>query len=290
MGSDDGAESGALRGLGVPRAPELPGVDLGPLRNGLGALENLALLLRSIKVGQKSLFAAVAAVHADCAPMIASVVAAREELALAGIDVGCARRLCDALAANLRDLEGTLAHTVGSGRLSVSERLKLEVEIPRAARELGATLPLVALLDRASRAKRLEPTPAELIHDGDSEEADAVVVHVTGTEAAHGITLHVDLEAAKLIVAVGVSLVVHGQVKPTAKLSFSVPRGGKAVTTIERGPGDGIEARILAPRMAEPTLLCAQVALTRLGGRLEYSAAEHRVSIDWPLSGAEGTG
>src|SRR6188768_3788249 len=75
-------------------APTL--VELGPLRNGLGSLRNLELLLKSIKVGQKGLFAAVAAVHADCAAMIASLGSVSHALESRGTEPSVARHLSDA--------------------------------------------------------------------------------------------------------------------------------------------------------------------------------------------------
>jgi hypothetical protein len=277
------AERGAFRGEGA-RAPGPLGVDLGPLRNGLGALENLRLLLESIKVGQKALFAAVSAVHADCAPMIASALAMREVLAASGVDAGCARQLGDGLAANLRQLEGELARIVGSGRLSVAGRLKLEVEIARAARDLGASLPLVSLLERASRAKPIESTPVDLIHGSscESSEPDAIMVPVAGVEA--GAALPIDLDAAALLVSIGVSLVVHGQPEQKASMLFQPADAGRSETIIRRGEGPGTPVRIARLRVIEPTLLCAKVAAERQGGNLDYAPDEHRVILRWPLS------
>lgn len=259
-------------------------MDLGPLRNGLGALENLELLLKSIKVGQKAMFAAVSAVHADCAPMVASALAARDVLAASGVDASCARKLCDGLAASLKQLESELARTVASGRLSVAERLKLEVELARAARELGATLPLAALLYRASRPRPDESTPVELIHaaSSDGAEPDAIAVHVSGAFA--GGVLPIDLDAAKLLVSIGVSLSVHGQPEQKASMTFSAVAGGRTATTIVRGAGEGASVRIVAFRVIEPTLSCARAAAERLGGSLEYEPTEHRTRIVWPLS------
>ena len=262
------------------------GVDLGPLRNGLGSLTNLELLLRSIKVGQKGLFAAVTAVHADCAPMISSAEALRQSLVARGVDSNCALRLCDSLVGNLKALEGELSRTVNSGRLSVAARLELEGEIARAARELRGALPLAALLDRATRKKPMELTPVELIHAASAEgsDPDAVTVRVEGADAESSEGLGIDLDAAKLLVAVGVALVIQGQPEQMASVRFAGSEPGAMMTTIERGGASGHLVRLAAPRVVEPTLLCARVAIERLGGSLEYSATERRARIFWPLS------
>lgn len=275
-------ERGAFRGEGAS-APD-PEVDLGPLRNGLGALENLRLLLQSIKVGQKALFAAIAEVHADCAPMIASALAMREVLTASGVQADCGRKLGDALAANLRQLESELARIVASGRLSVAGRLKLEVEIARAALDLGAALPLVSLLERATRARPIDSTPVDLIHGSSCEgsEPDAVMVPVAGVDA--GGALPIDLDAAALLVSIGVSLVVHGQPEQKASMLFAPAVGGPSSTIIQRGDGTGAPVCIATLRVIEPTLLCARAAAERLGGSIDYAPDEHRVILRWPLS------
>lgn len=267
-------------------AAGVAGIDLGPLRNGLGSLTNLELLLKSIKVGQKALFAAVTDVHADCAPMIASAERLRQSLEARGVDGNCALRLCDSLVSNLKALEGELSRTVDSGRLSVAARLELEGEIARASRELRAALPLATLLDRATRNKPLELTPVELIHAASAEGSDpeAVSVRVEGADAGSSVGLGIDLDAAKLLVAVGVALVIQGQPEQMASVCFGGPERGAMVTTIERGRASGQLVRLAAPRVVEPTLLCASVAIERMGGSLEYSPNERRARIFWPPS------
>jgi hypothetical protein len=259
------------------------------LRNGLGALDNLRLLLESIKVGQKALFAAVSAVHADCAPMIASALSMREVLTAAGVEAGCARKLGDGLAANLQKLESELDRIVASGRLSVAGRLKLEVEIARAARDLEASLPLASLLERASRAKPIESTPVDLIHASscESSEPNAIMVPVAGVDRSAA--LPIDLDAAALLVSIGVSLVVHGQPEQKVSMFFSPAGAGHSTTIIQRGEGLGTPVRIATLRIIEPTLLCARAAAERLGGSLDYAPEEHRVVLCWPLSESRET-
>jgi len=198
------------------------------LRNGLGSIRNLELLIKSIKVGQKGLFSAVAAVHADCAPMIANALGLGQALLDSGVEQACAERLSGALSTSLTDLERVLASAVAAGRLSVAQRLSLERDLARCARELGSTLPLVSLIERASRPPPVELTPAELVHGSSAERSDPKSISVErclATNAAH-VGLHVDLEAAKMLVAVGVALVTDG-------------RGADAPVTDGRGVAGG---------------------------------------------------
>jgi len=280
--------------LGAPASVRGQRIELGVLRNGLGSIRNLELLLKSIKVGQKGLFAAVAAVHADCGPMIAIALGLAQALVESGVEGGCAERLSSALATSLTDLDGMLATAVEAGRLSVAQRLKLERDLARCARELGSTLPLVALIERASRPRPLELTPADLVHASSAERAEqksVSVVRAFSPDAEH-VGLNVDLEAAKMLVAVGVALVMEGQPDAQPQLSFDVQAGGAPVTTVALGPLPGGDAaqgqqarvRIVALRISAPSAMCAEVAARSLGGRFEYDRDAHRVCIYWPLS------
>jgi hypothetical protein len=300
-------------------APAPPRIELGMLRNGLGSIRNLELLIKSIKVGQKGLFAAVSAVHADCAAMIADAVALSGALSEMGVDAGCAERLSSALATSLRDLEGMLACVVESGRLSVAQRLKLERDLSRCGRELGSTLPLVSLFERTCRPRPLELTPVALVHASSAERSEqkSVLVHKLPSASAASISLSVDLEAAKTLVAIGVALVLEGNPDGRPRLAFELQSGGAPVSVISLGPekprapgpsgarssatsghvppGGVASGNVAAPtdpaclhitpvRLSAPSVLCAEVAARRLGGRFEYAREARRVCIYWPLS------
>jgi hypothetical protein len=268
------------------------------LRNGLGSIRNLELLIKSIKVGQKGLFAAVAAVHSDCAPMIANAVGLAKALADGGVERGCADRLSSALATSLTDLESMLATAVDAGRLSVSQRLRLERDLARCARDLGSTLPLISLIERASRPPPDELTPADLIHASSAERPDQNSVDVERglSRGADHVGLRVDLEAAKMLVAVGVALVVDGNPEAQARIGFESQPGGALMTTVGLGrppaglrgePSKGEEGgrvRIAALRISASSLMCAEVAARSLGARFEHDRDAHRVCIYWPLS------
>jgi hypothetical protein len=294
--------------------PARPRIELGMLRNGLGSIRNLELLIKSIKVGQKGLFAAVSAVHADCAAMVADAVALSGALIEMGVDAGCAEGLSNALAGSLKELEGILAGVVESGRLSVAQRLKLERDLSRCGRDLGSTLPLVSLFERTCRPRPLELTPVELVHASSAERSEqkSVIVHKVPSPSAEATSLSVDLEAAKTLVAIGVALVIDGSPEGRPRLGFELRSDGAPVSVISLGL-DGSRsagppsaaASALAPasagapgaaapdprclhiapvRLSAPSVLCAEVAARRLGGRFEYTRETRRVCIYWPLS------
>src|SRR5688572_15156839 len=238
------APSSANRGAA---APERARIEIGMLRNGLGSIRNLELLIKSIKVGQKGLFSAVAAVHADCAPMIANALGLAQALLDSGVEQACAERLSSALSTSLTDLERVLASAVAAGRLSVAQRLSLERDLARCARELGSTLPLVSLIERASRPPPVELTPAELVHGSSAERSDPKSISVERClppNAGH-VGLHVDLEAAKMLVAVGVALVTDGRGAdaPAAEGGGAGIAGGAAAVDARSGNAGAVHGR-----------------------------------------------
>jgi hypothetical protein len=261
-------------------------LELGTLKNGLGSIQNLELLLKSIRVGQKGLFAAVAAVHADCAPMIASARALLEPLTHLGGDAECVERLITVFTDTLTELETVLASAVGSGRLSVGQRLRLEGELSRAARDLCAALRLVGLLERAARPRPLESTPIELVHAGAAERAEGkrVEASVALPEGCSGSGLGVDLDAARLLLALAVALVIEGQSERTVQVTFASPAGGDPVTRVTLGAAKGARVQLGLFGLLGPSLACGEAASRSLGGRFEYSPEAHRACIYWPLS------
>ncbi|HWO08407.1 MAG TPA: hypothetical protein VNN80_02975 [Polyangiaceae bacterium] len=263
-----------------------PRVELGVLRNGLGSIRNLELLIKSIKVGQKGLFAAVSAVHADCASMIASVQGIARALAELGVEPGCAERLSSTLTSSLDDLEGMLAGAVDAGRLSVAQRLRLERDLARCARELGATIPLVSLIERASWPHPSEHTPLDFVYASSAERPDqkSVTVYKSPELDTSGHAVNVDLEAAKMLVALGVALLLDGKPEAHPQLGFELQPGSALVTTIRLGEPVGTRLAISALRLAAPSMLCAEAAARSLGGRFEYDRGARGVCIYWPLS------
>ena len=267
-------------------APEL--VELGPLRNGLGSIRNLQLILGSIKVGQKGLYSAVAAVHDDCAPMIASLNSLADALIRRGTSIEAAKPIMDSLHGSVTRLEATLKRAVQSGRLSAARRLALEQALPGLVEELGGTLPLVALLDRAGRPRPLEASPVGWIHasssDAPAEQAlPAIFVSPSDTPDPGG--LNIDLAAAKTLIVLGAALVAQRTPARPLQIVY-VARRGVFQTLIGFGSEStaGVAVRIARLPLVAPTLICAQVAARRLGGSFEFFSEPLGVCISWPLS------
>ncbi|HEU4581280.1 MAG TPA: hypothetical protein VFS67_23640 [Polyangiaceae bacterium] len=267
-------------------APEL--VELGPLRNGLGSVRNLQLILSSIKVGQKGLFSAVAAVHEDCDEMIGSLGALNEALVRRGTTPEAAQPIVEALRSTLTRLQSALRRAVESGRLSAARRLALEQALPGLVDELSGTLPLVGLLDRAARPRPIDATPVEWIHSSSSEAAGAEAIpaiFVAPADVPEG-GLSVDLAAAKTLLVLGVALVARRSAARPLQVRYVARRGVAAQTWIgfHTQSTMGTAVQIAALPLVEATLPCAEVAARRLGGSFEFSPEPLRVCISWPLS------
>jgi hypothetical protein len=263
-------------------------VELGPLRNGLGSVRNLQLILSSIKVGQKGLFSAVAAVHEDCDEMIGSLGALNEALVRRGTTAEAAQPLVAALRSTLTRLQAALQRAVESGRLSAARRLALEQGLPGLVEELSGTLPLVGLLDRAARPRPIEATPVEWIHTSSSDAPglEAIpAIFVAPADLPEG-GLSVDLAAAKTLLVLGVALIARRCTARPLQLRYVARRGVAAQTWIgfHTESTMGAAVRIAALPLVEATLPCAEVAARRLGGGFEFSTEPLRVCISWPLS------
>jgi hypothetical protein len=262
-------------------------VELGPLRNGLGSVRNLQLVLSSIKVGQKELYSAVVDVHADCAPMIASLPGLSDALVRRGTSVQAARPVIQALHGSITRLEAALGQAVQSNRLSAARRLALEHALPGLVEEIGGTLPLVALLDRSARPRPAEASPVAWIHasstDGGAEEAVPAIFVAEELPEPSG--LNVDLAAAKALIVLGVALVAQRTAARPLLLRYALRRG-EPQTLIGFGSEStaGAAVRIASLPLVEPTLACAQLAALRLGGSFEFVPEALRVCISWPLS------
>jgi hypothetical protein len=249
-------------------------------------------LLGSIRVGQKDLFAAVAAVHADCATMRASLGRLAPVVTEQGTEVVCAEQLVYVLRRGVSELESALAPSVQAGRLSAARRLALEAQVARASSSLAALLPLVALLDRAAQSKPTEPAEVGWVHGSSAEvsaPARAGSLWVAPELVSQG--LAVDLAAARLLIVIAAGLVLQGGTAPDrVRLEFARAAGKPPQTRVTRstaagaGPDAGLPVRIAALEIVEESLLCAQVAARRLGGSFEHFPRAHGVCISWPLS------
>lgn len=262
-------------------------IDLGTLRNGLGSVKNLELLLKSLKVGPKALYPVVVAVHADCGPLLAASEALEPALVSMGIDAECARELGSYVAKRVSMFEAALSQVLTGKSLLVAERLRLEAETARVASDLDAALPLIELLDQVTQPGSRRMTLSQLISQYRPEDQPAPrgTRHVIATVAPLSVecesVVTVSPRTTMMLASLAVSLVCGDATDLPVHIRFGLTNGVSALTTIAQGVGPGEALKITTVRPIEPTLSCARAAAHFIGARFEYQPAERLATIAW---------
>jgi hypothetical protein len=268
---------------GLERAPDE--IDLGTLRNGLGSVKNLELLLKSLKVAPKALHPVVAAVHADCGPLLSASEALEPALAAMGVDAECSRELRAYVAERVTVLELALKQVLRGKGLLVGERLRLEGETARIASDLDAALPLVELLDQVTQPGSERTTWSQVISQYRPEDQPAPrgryrIATVAPLPAECESVVTVSPRTTMMLVALGVSLVCGDASNLPVHIAFSVS-GGSATTTIAQRRGKGEPLKMSTVRAIPPTLSCARAAADFIGACFDFVPAERLVRIHW---------
>jgi hypothetical protein len=187
---------------------------------------------------------------------------------------------------SLEQAEAALGRVVKRRRLSVSDRLALESEVTLAAGNLDAALPLAAFVHRAARGPLPEPTPVALVHRS-RVEGPATVASLCLADHPDPGTLAVDLDAARMLLAVAVALVAGseapeaGRSTPGVSIAFNRCKALGPVTTICRGSMSGELVSVATLPTVEPTLACARAAAAGLGASFQLDPGG-RARIAWP--------
>jgi hypothetical protein len=273
------------------RERELDEIDLGTLRNGLGSVKNLELLLKSLKVAPKSLNPVVAAVHADCRPLLAASEALEPALVAMGIDAECARELGAYVVKRVTTLEAALSQVLKGKSLLVADRLRLEGETARVASDLDAALPLLELLDQVTQPGSRRMTLSELISQYRPEDQPAprgqrhVIAKVAPLSAECESVVTMSPRTTMMLASLAVSLVCGDATDLPVHIAFEVTSGVSATTTIVQRKGAGEALKISTVRPIEPTLSCARAAAHFIGARFEYAPSERLATIAWSVGG-----
>lgn len=267
-------------------------IDLGTLRNGLGSVKNLELLLKSLKVAPKALYPVVAAVHADCGPLLSASEALEPALSAMGVDAECARELRAYVAERVAALEVALKQVLGGKSLLVAERLRLEGETARIASDLDAALPLVELLDQVTEPGSRRMTLSQLISQYRPEDQPAprgrhVIATVAPLPPECESVVTVSPRTTMMLVALAVSLVCGDATDVPVHIVFAVT-DGSATTTIAQRRGRGDPLKISTVRAIPPTSSCARAAADFIGARFELVPAERLARISWGVRQAGG--
>lgn len=134
----------------------------GTLRDGLGALGNLAILAGSVKVGSRAIARVLPDVLSSCAPIRTAVGELAGAVSRLPQAEGAAQSLEAFFDEHLRELERELAGLVDEP-FRASERLDLDRLLARLSTRLDAAQALLELLDTAAHERATTIHLAELL-------------------------------------------------------------------------------------------------------------------------------
>jgi hypothetical protein len=261
----------------------------GILRDALGALRNLAELLRSPRVAPKSLTAVLPDVLEAFAPMRTATRCLLDALGDAPL-LAPGREALDAfLIPRLALLEEALRDAAPKP-MSASTRIRLEELVGKSSRELDSARELLQLLEGSASGRSVLVDPIELVREAFAnppstrgEQEGTYVVMVAG---ARGLEVDTNPCVAMSLIALGAELVAKaaGPGEPLLQID-SDGRGGCRIE-VARGPSTTGELLTLTPHgVIEPTLVCLRVASRMAGGSLEWDAKRATFSLEYPRSG-----
>jgi hypothetical protein len=263
----------------------------GILRDGLGALRNLAELLRSPRVAPKSLSSVLPDVLEAFTPMRGALARLIDALGEAPPMAPGRSALEGFVLPRLALLEAAVREAAAKP-MSAATRLKLECAVGESACELDAARELLTLLERSASARSVSVNPTELVREAfasppSSRATEQEGICVVMSSRADGLEMDTDPRVAMTLVALGAELVSRtaGPGEPTLWIRAD-SRGGCRIEVARRPPATG-EPLVLIPRgVIDPTLVCLQTAARLSGGTLDFSEKKGAFSLGYPLSGA----
>jgi len=265
----------------------------GILRNALGALRNLAELLRSTRVAPKAVSSVLPHVVEAFAPMREATGCLLDALSSPSLDDGRAA-LHDFLLPRLSLLEDVLREAAPKP-MSAANRIRLEEIVGKCSFELDAARELLQMLEESSSERSVYLEPTELVREAFASPPSARggehegICAVLTSRSSDGLEIDTNPRVAMTLLALGVELVAQGK-SPSGDPTLSIhadPRTGGCRIEVVRFPHATGEPLVLIPRgVIEPTLPCLRVAARMGGGRLDWDEKRGSLSLCYPLAGA----
>jgi hypothetical protein len=260
----------------------------GILRDALGALRNLAELLRSPRVAPKSLTSVLPDVLEAFAPMREATRCLLDALSDAPSLTPGRETLDEFLLPRLTVLEEALREAAPKP-MSAATRIRLEELVGKSSFELDAARELLQLLEGSASGRSVLVNPTELVREAfanpPSARGEQESICVVMTSRAEGLEVDANPRVAMSLIALGAELVAQapGPGEPLLWIG-SDQRGGCRIEIARRPPATG-EPLALTPRgVIEPTLVCLRVASQMAGANLDWDAKRAIFSLGYPLS------
>jgi hypothetical protein len=252
----------------------------GILRDALGALRNLAELLRSPRVAPKALSAVLPDVVDAFAPMREATVTLLRALGDAPVLGPGRSALEEFLLPRLSVLEEVLREAAPKP-MSAASRLRLETIVGTSSFELGAARELLQILEHSASGRSTSVNPSELVHEAfatppsvrnSERESVCAVLLASQTE---GIEIDANPRVAMALVALGVELVSELPRPGEPTLWIQADRQGRCTIEVALRPHATGEPLVLVPRgVIEPTPICLRAAARMGGAELDWDARE----------------
>jgi hypothetical protein len=265
----------------------------GILRDALGALRNLAELLRSPRVAPKALSAVLPDVVDAFAPMREATVTLLHALGDAPL-LGPGRSALEKfLLPRLSVLEEVLREAAPKP-MSAASRLRLETIVGTSSFELGAARELLQILEHSASGRSTCVNPSELVHEAFAtppsvRNSERESVCAVLANRAEGLEIDANPRVAMALVALGVELVseLPGVGEPTLWIHAD-RQGGCTIEVALRAHATG-EPLVLVPRgVIEPTPICLRAAARMGGAGLDWDANKGSFRLWYsPLSASQ---
>ena len=256
----------------------------GTLRDALGALGNLDQLLRSLRVGPKALSTVLPDVLDSCEPAV---------LAFERLLDAARKQLGDAPA--LSALEGYFKPRVDELKESISRatktpmharhRLELERVVTRISPELEAARGLLDLLEEALAAPSIRLKLRELLSQitiSEGRKSETVRCRLHGE--IDDVELLVKPQVTMSLLTLGTNLVARVEPAATARVEVHSHPDGSCTVRFGHDIGEstsGEELRVGHQTVIEPTFVCLEEAVKRMGCSVIPDADGVGFSVSW---------
>ncbi|MBI5535658.1 MAG: hypothetical protein HY898_23205 [Deltaproteobacteria bacterium] len=278
--TDEGMVCGPSSGIHAAR---------GSVRDGLAALQNFENLLRSPRIGPRSIGRIVGELRGSCAAIGNALDVLIDELALREPAADVVGQLSSHAREYMRQLDAALLRA-DRGDLGAKTRIALENDVHRLSAELGALRRLIDLLETATRARPTELEAAELVEASINAMASNGSAHGPGVGVLASLPLAplaviTDPRAAMHLVELGVGWVAAAGVRFVC-VTVSVSEGPLAVVHIGPGSGGAGMTMCTAAAMIAPSLEVARLAAQCLGASFTHQGTSCELCFPARTSGS----
>ena len=255
----------------------------GSVREGLAALQNFETLLRSPRVGPRSIGKMVGELRGSCEPIAHALGTLIDDIALREPSEAVAFQLADCARSSMQQLGEALVRA-DRREFGAKARLALESDVRRVSGELGTLRALIELLDAATCARATELEARELLEASvnaialsSGPRANSRVVEVLAAAPAHWFSVTADPRVAMQLLGIGIGLMAATGA-PCVSVQPSVQQDRAVFELSATDRGDDAVA-CAAPSIIGPSAEVASVASRVVGATFSVHATGCALSL-----------